>query len=271
MKKFNWFQKFIGSLAPTDLYMYCQKEKFYKTLLYWIGLVLLVAIISGGYLGNETRQAFRHTLNDFENGKLAPIYYSGKDGLVYSGDGYEIIPYFFTPVIIDTANKMPANELYSMKNYLLFSNTKISIIENNIGFNFNYADFMLFMNQGISFDEIKALLSAFEHSLIPTFILGTIINISLFFVSSGLFVLLTVNIFNIFRRMKVKFGKLVQYVMYAMTVSIVWKGIFTVLLLKYHINYDSIIMFIDNFLIFFYPVLILSIVFKRIKKQILTN
>ncbi len=262
MKKYNWFQKFSGSLVPSDLYNDCQNEKFYKSFLYVLLLLLLLSSFSGTYLGMDSRNAINKTLADYDSGVISPINYSQSEGLIYEEGKASVIDYFELPFIIDPHKVLPANTLYDYASYVLFGKDSITFYVNNIEFEkFDYKSRFPF---DINSESLRQILSVTATLIIPIYIvINFFFNIFSFLYSSLILMFMT-NILLMFNGMRIKMSSLYQKVMYAMTVPLLWNT-FTLVVKK------PMPQILTSFVVYVYPTIILMTVFRRLKNDVLKN
>lgn len=262
MKNYNWFKKFIDSLAPTNLYIVCQKERFTKSIAYIIILILLSSLVSGVIIGNQVKKALDKTISDYDSGIIKPIHYSFDKGLEYDCDDGVIIKHFSLPIVVDTKNSINTNELYDIGSYLLFDNEKFTLFANNNPLQvFYYKNAMLL---DISAEEFKKTLAMSKVITIPTYIVITFLFSIFSTLYTSIFIMFTTNIFLMFNGIRIKLSKLYQLVLYAMTVPILWQTLVVVIR-------QPMPILLDNFVVYAYPIILLLTVFRRMKKDIVNN
>ncbi len=262
MKKYNWFQKFSGSLVPSDLYNDCQKEKIHKTILYVLVLLLLVSSFSGIYLGLGSRTAINKTLADYDNGIISPINYTQSEGLKYEEGKASIIEYFDLPFIIDPNNVLPANKLYDYASYVLFTKDELKFYINNIELEkFDYKSRFLFDIDEKSFRQILSMTSVL---IIPIYMIINFFFNIFSFIYSSLIIMFMTNILLMFNGMRVKLSSLYQKVLYAMTVPLLWNTF--VLVVK-----KPMPQILTSFVVYVYPTIVIMTVFRRLKNDVLKN
>ncbi len=262
MKKYNFLQKLSGSLVPSDLYNDCQKEKFYKTLIYVLILMTLLSLISGIYLGSKSRNSILKTLDDYDTGVISPLSYKQSAGLIYENDKATIIEHFDIPVIIDTNKLLSANTLYDYSSYVLLSKDSLAFYLNNLELeSFDYKNSFIF---DVDSNGFRQILSFSANIAIPIYIFINFLFNIFSFLYSSLVIMFMTNILLILNGMRVKISSLYQKVIYAMTVPLIWNTI-TLMIKK------PMPQMLTSFVVYVYPTIIIMTIFKRLKNDTLKN
>ncbi len=265
MKKYNFITKFFNSIVPSDMYLTIHKEKFIYSILYVIVLLMITSTISGFYLGSRIKDALNSTIEDYSNGIIKPITFSEKDGMVYESDKYTIVDHFDVPVVIDDKNTAPINTLYDLGNYVILGKNNVEVYFNNTKIAaYKYDDVATFSMYDFSSEEIKEMLKITSLFVIPLQILSRNFTSAISFLFDSIFLFLAINIVSMFKGIRIKTLKLYQTILYAMTVPVMW---------KMFISFFQSPMpgILNNFVLYGYPILIMIVIFNRIKAIAIKN
>ena len=258
MKKYNWFQKLGHSLVPGEFYIHILQEKMGKAIGYMLLFILVMSVSVGLYTGFDSKQNIDLVIRDFEQGVIPPA--SIVDGqLSIEGDKAITIDYFNTFVVLDDAFNYDANDVLAYDTYVLFHKDGVSIGSKLAGpaIHYDYSDIIPVDFTG---DDIVTVLHTVSLMVIPIAITTQFILSVFSFFFNSLFILLVGNILRTVSGLGLKLRQVYHMVIYAMTFSVFWTHFITLLP-------RAVPMWLDNFVFYAIPSMILISVFMMIRKR----
>jgi len=259
MKKYNWFQKIGLSLVPGEFYFHILEEKISRAIGYMLLFILVLSLGVGIYTGSNQKSSIELTLADYESGIIPPISLS-KGQLSIEGENYVVIPYFDTMVILDDGHYYDISEAMAYKNLMYFQKDSLSVIANGQGpISYDYPNSSLF---SYTSDDLLVILKVASASAIPSAIIAQFLLAIISFLLNSVFVLMMANISRTMSGLKLKLGQVYHMVIYAMTFSVFWTHFTTLLPAR-------VPLWLDNFVYFAIPSLILINVYLMMRKKAL--
>jgi len=257
MKKYNWFQKVGHSLVPSEFYIQVLQEKMRYAVGYMIIFILILSVSAGIYTGLQDKIGMDATALDYTNGVIPQM--SLLDGeLTIEGAETITIDHFDTYIVLDDAYNYNINDVLVYDDFILFQKTGFSFMSKGVGpIVYKYKDtFFLDLNA----EDIGTILNILASLMIPVAIMSQFtLSIASFFFNS-LFVLLIGNILRTISGLGLRLKQVYHMVIYAMTFSVFWVH-FTTLLP------GQVPLWLDNFVYYTIPSLILMTVFMMIRKR----
>ncbi len=261
MKKYNWFQKIGKSFVPGDFYLDILYEKMRYAILYILLFILLLSVAVGVYTGAGIKSGIDAVTTDYNSGIIPPVSITGGT-LDIDGDGPILIDYFDALVVIDDDYKLNVNDVMDESDYFLLQKDQISITSKGVG-PVVYAYNDLFM-MDLTTNDLSTILNLVSVMIIPMSILSQFMLSTASFIFNSLFLLILGNILRSGIGMKLRLGQVYHMVIYAMTFSVFWTH-FTTLLPA------PVPIWLDNFVYFAIPALILINVFMRLRRDHMDN
>lgn len=257
MKKYNWIQKVGHSLVPSEFYIHVLQEKMRNAIGYMVLFILILSLSVGIYTGLQVKSGMDATASDYNNGVIPQM--SLLDGeLTINGSDTVIIDHFNTHIVLDDEYNYDINDVLVYENFILFQKTGFSFMSKGVGpVIYKYQD-TFFLD--LTAEDIGTMLSLMANLMIPVSIISQFtLSIASFFFNS-LFVLLIGNILRTISGLGLRLKQVYHMVIYAMTFSVFWVH-FTTLLPR------QVPMWLDNFVYYTIPSLILISVFMMIRKR----
>lgn len=259
MKKYNWFQKIGLSLVPGEFYFHILNEKIGRAIGYMVLFILVLSLGVGFYTGMSTKSGIDATLADYEKG-LIPSVSIQNDQLEVAGDQVVIIDHFNTKVIMDDEGIYDVNDALIYDDFILFQQSGIGITSGGVGpIVYSYEDLIMFDLTG---SDVATILRVMAIMMVPTAIISQFFIALISFLLNSVFVLMMGNISRTIAGLKLKLSQVYHMVIYAMTFSVFWTH-FTALLP------GNVPMWLDNFVYFAIPSLILINVYMMMRKKAL--
>ena len=258
MRKYNWFQKLGRSLVPGEFYIHILQEKMGRAIGYMLIFILILSISVGIYTGYDSKQNIDLVISDFESGAIPPA--SITDGqLTIAGDEAVTINYFNTFVVIDDGLNYDVKDVLAYDTYVLFHKEGVSIGSRLGGPAIHYA-YDDIIPVDFTNEDIIAVLHTVSMMIIPIAVITQFLLSVLSFFFNSIFILLVGNILRTVSGLGLKLKQVYHMVIYAMTFSVFWTH-FVTLLPK------SVPMWLDNFVFYAIPSMLLVSVFTMIRKR----
>lgn len=257
MKKYSWFCKIGKSLTPSDFYIDILNEPLRKAIFYMISFILLLSLLVGTYNGIALKNAFEHTIADYDAG-LIPQFTLIDGVLDIEGTQPIIISYFNDPIILDDDSNYNINDMLSHDNITLLESNRFIVVRNEM--EPLIRDYKDFITYNLTSKDLRAVFSLSSIISIPlTILFQFLFSLSNFFFNS-LFVVLIANVIRTTLRLEFKFKQLYHMTIYAMTFPMFWTH-FTLMLS------NPIPPILDSIVYYVVPILILLTIFINTKRK----
>ncbi|PKM58330.1 MAG: hypothetical protein CVU98_01335 [Firmicutes bacterium HGW-Firmicutes-3] len=262
MKKYTWIGKVGKSLVPSEFYVQILQEPLRKAFGYIILFILLLSLIVGGYNSYNLKESFDKTIAAYDAGVI-PTFSLIEGTLEVEGTEIYRIFYFGFPIIIDGQGVLNINDMLAYKNALILAPDRFIIIRDGIPPMVNgYDNFYNPYGTDTSSTIIREAMVISALLAIPVGMIFQFFMSLMDFFFNSLFILMIANLLRTLLGLGLKLKQLYHMTIYAMTFSVFWSH-FKIMLPA------TMPRFLDNFVYYIIPSLILVNVFIHIRKRAL--